>query len=265
MIRQKLYDIIFEAETKEGRFFDLALLWMILISVLIVVLESVDSIGQNYSHIFLIVEWAFTIIFTIEYLLRLYCVEKPFNYAKSFFGLIDLFAIIPSFLGLIMTGGSSLLVIRGFRLIRVFRLLKLGRYVGEADVLKAALKSSRFKITVFLLAVSSLAISAGTIMYLIEGKDSDFTSIPKGVYWAIVTMTTVGYGDIVPKTIYGQMISSVLMIMGYGIIAVPTGIVSVELVEAHRNTPRNTEVCPHCLIEGHVEGSIFCRMCGKNL
>jgi len=265
MIREKIYEIIFEAETKAGRVFDLLLLWMIVFSVLTVVLESVESLSQNLTGVFTFLEWTFTFIFTIEYFLRIYCAKRPLSYALSFFGIVDLLAILPGLLSLFIPGGGTLLVIRGFRLLRVFRLLKLGRYIGEAEVLKMALKSSRYKITIFLVTVISLALTVGTLMYFIEGKENGFTSIPRSIYWAIVTMTTVGYGDIAPHTVLGQILASVIMIMGYGIIAVPTGIVSVELAEAYRNKPQNTEVCPYCFTEGHVTGSIFCRICGKKL
>lgn len=264
-MREKIYHIIFEAETKSGKFFDVALLWLIIISVLTVMLESVQSLAQGYGDIFRYLEYTFTVIFTIEYVLRLYCVKKPLGYAFSFFGLVDLFAILPGILSLIFPGGTSLIVIRGFRLLRVFRLFKLGRYIGEADILKEALKSSRYKITVFLIAVISLAITVGTLMYLVEGGENGFTSIPKSIYWAIVTMTTVGYGDIAPQTILGQFLATLVMIMGYGIIAVPTGIISVELSEAYKQQPVNTDTCPNCMAEGHAPDSVFCRKCGMQL
>jgi voltage-gated potassium channel len=265
MLRNKIYEIIFEAETKSGKAFDVILLWLIVLSVLTVCLESVKSLSQEFGDIFIYLEWIFTIIFLIEYLLRLYCIKKPLGYAFSFFGLVDLFAILPGILGLLIPGGSSLLVIRGFRLLRVFRLFKLGRYIGEADVLKQALKASRYKISVFLIAVMSLAITVGTLMYLIEGGQNGFTSIPRSIYWAIVTMTTVGYGDIAPQTTLGQMLASLVMIMGYGIIAVPTGILSVELSEAYKQQPSNTNTCQYCVAEGHAPDSIYCRLCGHQL
>ena len=261
-MRKKIYEIIFEAETRSGRIFDIALLWLILLSVASVSLESVESLNQRWHSVFLFLEWTFTILFSIEYLIRLICVKKPLRYVFSFFGLIDLIALIPTYLSLLVSGGGSLLVIRGFRLLRIFRLLKLGRYVGEADILLTALKASRFKITIFLVAVLSLAITIGAAMYLIEGRENGFTSIPYSIYWAIVTMTTVGYGDVAPHTTIGQILASVIMIMGYGILAVPTGIVSVEIAEANRSKPHNTEVCPSCLMEGHAEDAVFCRICG---
>ena len=265
MVRNKLYEIIFEAETKAGKTFDMALLWLIVLSVITVVLESVESLSQNYLQVFFLLEWIFTGIFLVEYILRLSCAKKPFGYVFSFYGLVDLFSILPGLLSLFIPGSSSLIVIRGFRLLRVFRLFKLGRYISEADVLKMALQASRYKITVFLVTVMSLAVTVGTAMYLIEGGENGFTSIPKSIYWAIVTMTTVGYGDIAPQTVIGQMLASVVMVMGYGIIAVPTGILSVEISEAYKNQPRNTETCPHCFEEGHMTGSVYCRTCGNEL
>ena len=264
-LRNKIYKVIFEADTKEGKLFDVILLWFIILSVLIVILESVESLSQNYRSIFVNLEYFFTAVFFIEYSLRIFCVRKPLKYIFSFYGLVDLFAILPSILGLFMIGSSSLLVIRGFRLLRVFRLFKLGRYIGEADILMMALKSSRYKITVFLVTVISLATTVGTLMYLIEGGENGFTSIPKSIYWAIVTMTTVGYGDIAPQTTLGQFLASIVMIMGYGIIAVPTGIISVELSEAYKSQAPKTDSCPNCFAEGLSPDSNFCRICGHRL
>lgn len=264
-MKSKIHEIVFEAETFLGRAFDLVILVLIIISVGAVMLESVDTLKQEWGVIFLAVEWIITTIFTFEYILRVYCVKKPWRYIFSFYGLIDLLAILPAYLSLFIGGAQSLLVIRGFRLLRVFRIFKLGRYVGEADVLVVALKASRYKITVFLFTVLSLAVTVGAAMYLIEGKESGFTSIPRSIYWSIVTITTVGYGDITPQTIPGQILASFVMIMGYGILAVPTGIVSVEIAEAHRNKPKNTEVCSHCLTEGHAADAKFCRVCGNGL
>ena len=261
-MKQKIHEIIFEAETPAGRFFDIALLWLIVLSVLVVILESVESYRQSSETLFLYLEWAFTIVFSIEYLLRIYCVNKPSKYIFSFFGLIDLIAIIPGYLSLFIMGSGSLLVIRGFRLLRIFRLLKLGRYVGEAEVLLAAIKTSRYKITIFLVTVLSMAITIGALMYLIEGRQNGFSSIPMGIYWAIVTMTTVGYGDLAPQTTIGQLLASLVMIMGYGILAVPTGIVSAELFQSYQSNPQNTESCPDCLLEGHNVDAKYCRACG---
>jgi voltage-gated potassium channel len=227
--REALHEVIFEANTPLGKLFDILLLWAIILSVLAVVLESVPAYRARFGEEFRVTEWIFTILFTVEYLLRIFAVRKPLGFIFSFYGLIDLMAILPSYLSFYFTGLHSLLVIRAFRLLRVFIVLKLGRYLGEANVLAQALKASRPKITVFLLAVLSIVLIVGTCMYLIEGEKSGFTSIPMAVYWAIVTMTTVGYGDLIPQTDIGRFLASIIMIMGYGIIAVPTGIVSMEL------------------------------------
>tara|TARA_B100001248_G_scaffold254447_1_gene232849 strand:+ start:1428 stop:2243 length:816 start_codon:yes stop_codon:yes gene_type:complete len=263
-MREKIYEIIFEAETKAGKIFDIALLWMIIASVATVVIESMEAYRLEYGQIFLNLEYFFTAVFSIEYILRLYSSPKPFRYIFSFYGIIDLLAIIPGYMTLFFDGGASLMVIRGFRLLRFFRLFKLSRYVGEGDILIKALKASRYKIVVFLVTVFGLAVTVGALMYVIEGQEHGFTSIPKGIYWAIVTITTVGYGDISPQTPLGQALAMVVMIMGYGIIAVPTGIVSVELAEAKRTT-LFTETCGHCMTEGHEKDAKYCRICGEPL
>ena len=208
-------------------------------------------------------EWLFTVTFTIEYLLRLYCVRRPLRYALSFFGLVDLIAVIPTYLSLLVTGTQSLLVIRTLRLLRIFRVLKLAKYLGEAHVLLAALRASRAKITVFLVAVLSIVVIMGSTMYLVEGEEHGFTSIPTSMYWAVVTMTTVGYGDITPTTVLGRTLSAMLMILGYGIIAVPTGIVSAELVRAPKTV--STQACPSCSAEGHDHDATHCKYCGTSL
>lgn len=261
--RNKLYQIIFEAETVEGKLFDVILLWSIIFSVIIVCLESVKAYKLTYGNVFFYLEWIFTILFSIEYIIRIYAVEKPLKYIFSFYGLVDLFSIVPSFFSLYFHGAQSLLVIRAIRLLRVFRLFKLTRFMGESDVLFKALKSSRFKITVFLICVMTIALTSGALMYLIEGPESSFSSIPKGVYWSIVTMTTVGYGDIVPQTDLGKALASFLMIAGYGIIAVPTGIVSVEIAKV--SNAQNTRTCKNCLIEGHRNEAKYCWSCGAKL
>lgn len=267
-LREKLHEIIFEAETPTGRTFDIALLWTIVASVVCVVLESVASLRELWGYVFFQLEVVFTLLFTVEFFLRLYCVKKPSQYVFSFYGLVDLLSILPFYLSFIFTGGQSLMIIRGLRLLRIFRLLKLGRYVGEAAVITDALRSSRYKITVFLMAVFTVVLIVGTAMYLIEGEENGFTSIPRSVYWAIVTITTVGYGDIAPKTVLGQMLASVMMVLGYGIIAVPTGIVTAELNQQGQNRrrpPVNTICCPHCTNEGHAQDAKFCRHCGGQL
>jgi voltage-gated potassium channel len=264
--RARLHEVIFEADTPGGKAFDVALLLAIALSVAAVMLESVGPIRERYGRQLYLVEWFFTILFTVEYVLRLACVRYPLRYARSFFGIIDLLAILPTYLSLLMPGAQSMLVIRVFRLLRIFRIFKLTRYLGEARTLTVALKSSRHKIVVFLGGVLSIVIITGAAMYLIEGPDSGFTSIPRGVYWAIVTMTTVGYGDIAPRTVLGQALAAFVMILGYAIIAVPTGIVSAELVQAARDAvARDTQACPGCGAEGHDRDAVHCKRCGTRL
>jgi voltage-gated potassium channel len=262
--RDRWYEIIFEADTKEGRLFNVVLLFSILASILIIVLESVAAIREHYGDFLRAIEWAFTILFTIEYLARIWTVKNKTKYIFSFFGLIDLLSILPSYFGLFITGTQSLMVIRSLRLLRIFRIFKLSRYVGEGQNLAKALKSSQHKITVFLVFILTAVVIAGTIMYLVEGPEHGFTSIPVSVYWAIVTMTTVGYGDIAPETALGQTIASIIMIMGYGIIAVPTGIVSAEMISLKKSEV-TTQVCPHCLKEGHDSDAVYCKYCGSIL
>ncbi len=262
-IRAQLHEIIFEADTPGGRAFDVALLWAILLSVAAVMLESVTAYREAYGPYLRAAEWGFTVLFTIEYLLRLACVRRPLAYATSFFGIVDILAVIPTYLSLFLIGAQSLIVIRTLRLLRVFRVLKLARYVTEARVLKLALAASRPKITVFLTAVLSIVTIFGTLIYLIEGEVNGFTSIPRGIYWAVVTMTTVGYGDITPGTPMGQTLSSALMILGYGLIAVPTGIVSVELSKVTAEI--STQACPSCAAEGHDIDAVHCKFCGQRL
>ncbi|HET9943649.1 MAG TPA: ion transporter, partial [Terriglobia bacterium] len=227
--RLRLHDIVFENDTPAGKAFDIAVLVSSRLSVFVVLLESVASIRQAYGNVLRVAEWTFTVLFTIEYILRLACVSKPVRYAFSFFGMVDLFAIVPTYLSLVLPGTQTLLVIRALRLLRVFRVLKLGHYIRAARSLGSALSASRQKITVFLSSVLTIVVIVGALMYLIEGEANGFTSIPVSIYWAIVTMTTVGYGDIAPKTILGQLVASALMITGYAVIAVPTGIITVEL------------------------------------
>lgn len=264
--KEKMWHVIFEADTAGGKLFDVVLIVAILFSVFSVMLESVESIRTHYSSMLMAMEWFFTGLFTLEYLARIYCVENKKRYIFSFFGLVDVLAVIPSFLSLFFVGAQSLLVIRSFRLLRVFRIFKLTHYLNQANILTSALRASGPKITVFLVAVIACVLSVGTFMYLIEGSEHGFTSIPKSVYWAIVTMTTVGFGDITPQTIPGQILASVLMIMGYGILAVPTGIVSVEIARAgikeHQTTSR---ACHSCLSDGHDTDAKFCKLCGASL
>jgi len=262
--RLKLYEIIFESDTIDGKNFDIALLFAIIFSVIAVTLESVKSIGNEYGNIFLFVEWFFTILFTIEYVLRIISVGKPVRYIFSFLGIVDLLAILPTYISLFLPNSQYFLVIRIIRLLRVFRIFKLARYIVESRILVLALKASRPKITVFLVTILSIVIIMGTLMYLIEGEQNGFTSIPRSVYWAIVTLTTVGYGDIAPKTILGQALASCIMIMGYGIIAVPTGIVTVELAQLKKE-PLNISTCRQCSYEGHDIDAKYCKYCGAKI
>ncbi|WNG27795.1 ion transporter [Cystobacter fuscus] len=264
-LRARLHTIIFESDTPAGRAFDVGLLWAIVLSVLAVMLESVESIRIQYGQAIRVLEWCFTVLFTLEYVLRLLSVNRPLLYASSFFGLVDLLAILPSVLSLVLPGMQSLLVVRVLRLLRVFRVLKLASFLGEADVLLTALRASRQKIIVFLGAVLSTVVIMGSVMYMVEGSANGFDSIPRGMYWAVVTMTTVGYGDLSPKTVPGQFIASVLMIMGYGILAVPTGIVSVELAQATRQHAIDPRACPGCGLEGHDLDARHCKRCGNVL
>jgi voltage-gated potassium channel len=260
---EKLYELIFEADTKEGKIFDVTLLIVILISVALVMLESVPTIHQEHHHLLKISEWVITVIFTLEYILRIIIVHKPFKYIFSFYGVIDLLSIIPTFLSLVIVGSQSLIVIRVLRLLRVFRILKLTRYSQAGRSLAKALWASRAKVSVFIFFVIILVVIIGTIMYLVEvDQESGFTSIPRGIYWAIVTLTTVGYGDISPTSAFGQFLASIVMIMGYAILAVPTGIVTAEIL---RPTKNNTQVCPECLHESHEDDAIFCKKCGVKI
>ncbi|KKG08746.1 ion transporter [Methanosarcina sp. 2.H.A.1B.4] len=261
--RNTLYTIIFEADTPAGKIFDEVLILTILLSVIVVMLDSVSSIAARYGGLFYSLEWIFTILFTVEYLLRLICVGRPLKYATSFFGIIDLLAILPTYLSLILPGGRYLLVIRSLRLLRIFRVLKLVQYLGEAEFLIRALRASRRKITLFLFTVLNLVVILGSMMYVIEGAESGFTSIPRSIYWAIITLTTVGYGDIVPETNLGQALASFIMIIGYSIIAVPTGIVTSEMTYASRNL--KGKVCQNCSFEGHDSDAKFCKRCGAEL
>ncbi len=262
-LKEKLYVIVFEADTPAGKVFDVGLLIIILISVLLVLFESVPSMRKEYAYSLLISEWVITGIFTIEYILRIWIVRKPWKYIFSFFGIIDFLAVIPIFIGLLIVGYQSLLVIRILRLLRVFRILKLTRYSMAGRVLTKAIRDSREKISVFLFSVLLLVTIIGTLMYLIEGETSGFSSIPQSIYWAIVTLTTVGYGDISPITPLGQFLASMVMIMGYAIIAVPTGIVTAEMIKPSEK--QNTQVCPGCMHGEHDNDAIFCKKCGSVL
>lgn len=263
--RIALYRVIFEADTPAGKLFDVTLIVVILLSVVAVMLDSVASIREPYGDFLYGLEWFFTVLFTVEYILRLLCVGSPLRYARSFFGVVDLLAVLPTYLSLLVPGSQYLLVIRILRILRIFRVLKLVRYVQEARVLGAALLASRRKIFVFLFTVLTLVVVFGSVIFLIEGEENGFTSIPQSIYWAIVTLTTVGYGDISPKTAPGQLLASLIMVIGYSIIAVPTGIVTVELASAMRERRKLARVCPQCLAEGHDDDALHCKYCGAEL
>ena len=262
--RARLHEIIFEADTPEGRLFDLVLLVAIMSSVTVVLLDSVASVRARAGPTLRALEWGFTILFTIEYALRLATVRQPLRYARSVLGLIDLLAILPTYLSLILPGAQSLLVVRLLRLLRIFRVLKLAEYLRESRTLLQALRASRRKIEVFLLTVVTIVVVVGALMYVIKGEQHGFTSIPISMYWAIVTLTTVGYGDLAPATTLGRALSVLLMLTGYGIIAVPTGIVTMELTRAGAH-PVSTQACPSCGIGGHDHDAVYCRRCGARL
>ena len=263
--RAKLHEIIFEADTPAGRWFDIILIISIVISVIAVMLDSVASIGERYGAELYLIEWFFTILFTIEYLLRLISIGRPLSYATSFFGLVDFLAIIPTYISVILPGTQYLLVIRVLRILRIFRVLKLVQYINEARQLRQALRESRRKITVFLFTVLAMVIIFGSLMYLIEGPPNGFTSIPRSIYWSIVTLTTVGYGDISPKTGAGQFLASIIMILGYAIIAVPTGIVTVAMAKGSALKKMSTQACKYCSAEDHDSDAKYCKYCGEML
>ena len=263
--RGKLHEIIYEADTPKGKIFDVALIIAIALSVGAVMLESVAPVARRIGTFLFVFEWFLTVLFTVEYVLRLVAVKRPLRYVTSFFGIVDLLAIAPSYLSLVFPGTRILLVIRILRVLRVFRVLKLVRHIKAARMLLQALKASRVKISVFLYTVLTCVVILGSLMYVIEGPEHGFTSIPVGIYWAIVTLTTVGFGDITPQTAVGQTLSAVVMIMGYGMIAVPTGIVSVEMANQAQQEPISTQACPSCSKEGHDSDARHCKYCGHEL
>lgn len=261
--QRKLHTVIYEADTFGGKFFDIALLIAILISIVAVMLESVPSIRKDHEELLVNIELTLTILFSIEYILRIISIKKPLKYVLSFYGIVDLLSILPTYLG--MFGNyKELSVIRGLRLIRIFRIFKLGRFLRQGSEIASALRSSRPKIVVFSLTVLMICIIMGTIMYLVESPEAGFTSIPRSIYWAIVTLTTVGYGDISPLTALGQGIASIIMLLGYAIIAVPTGIVTAELSKSDKDQ-LTTQSCSNCLKEGHAKDAIHCKYCGEKL
>lgn len=273
--KARLHEIIYEAETPQGKLFDVILLIAILASIIFVMLESITSFNARFHSFLNIAEWIITIVFTLEYIARIIAVKRPLRYIFSFYGVIDFLSTIPKYLSLIFFGTQAFIALRAFRLLRVFRILKLTRYLGASNTLASSLKASKAKILVFLFAVVIVSIIFGTLMYIIEGEASGFTSIPVSVYWCIVTLTTVGFGDIAPVTALGQFIASIIMILGYGIIAVPTGIVSAEYVSQNRGNDGspsripevdlNTEACPYCSAERHKDNAKYCYNCGHLL
>ena len=264
--RHKLYVIIYEADTPAGKRFDVVLLWLILLSIILVMLESVEDINARYQFFFNIAEWIITVLFSLEYIARIMTVRRPWNYIFSFYGIIDFLSTIPKYLSLFVVGTQVLVVFRALRLLRVFRILRLHQYVGESQKLMSALRTSRTKIFVFLFAILIICVVLGTVMYLVENRESGFTSIPKSVYWAIVTLTTVGYGDIAPESVAGQFIASFIMILGYAIIAIPTGIVTRELTRGKWESELfDTQSCPNCLADRHPYNARYCYRCGASM
>jgi voltage-gated potassium channel len=263
-LRQRIHEIIFEHDTPGERAFDVALIGAIVLSVVVVMLDSVAAISARYGDVLLVAEWTFTILFTIEYALRLWTSPRPLAYARSFFGLVDLLSVLPTYLSVLFPQTRFLIALRVLRVLRVFRILKLAQYIREAAVLSAALRASRHKITVFLATVLTVVVVVGSLMYLIEGPASGFTSIPQSIYWAVVTLTTVGYGDVAPVTPVGKALSAALMVIGYGIIAVPTGIVTMELERASRASGAERR-CPGCGVAGHNADARHCKHCGTPL
>jgi len=261
--RKSLFEIIFEADTTAGKWFDILLILSILASVLVVFLDSVGSIRMQHGRLLTTLEWAFTILFSAEYILRIICVRRPGQYIFSFYGIVDFLGIMPTYLSLIIPGTQFFFVIRILRVQRIFRVMKLVQYLDELQQFLQVIKASRKKITVFLVMVCIITVIIGSLMYIIEGEANGFTSIPRSIYWAIVTMTTVGYGDISPKTSLGQTLAALLIILGYSIIVVPTGIVSAEM--SHQKLHITTQACPHCSKEGHDEDAKYCKICGGRL
>lgn len=263
--KAKIHEVVYESDTPAGKTFDVVLLGLILFSVTIVVLDSMPRFHGIFGKSFYIIEWVLTIIFTIEYILRILAIRHPVKYVFSFLGIIDLLAIIPTYLSLFFIGSQSLVVVRALRILRVFRIFKLNHYVSELKFLTVAIGSSLRKISIFLLFVLTLVIIMGSIMYVVEAGKNGFTSIPQSIYWAIVTITTVGYGDVSPVTPLGKAFASLIMLIGYAIIAVPTGIVTTEMAIAARNKEQSDEVCPGCGKEGHDKDAMFCKRCGHAL
>ena len=263
--RHRLHEVVFEADTSGGKTFDLMLIVCITLSIIVVMLDSIQAFHEQYSSLLYVVEWLFTLLFTVEYALRLLCVGRPLRYVFSFYGIVDFLSIIPTYLSIFVPGTQYLLVIRSLRVLRIFRIFKLAQYVGEARQLTRALHSSRRKIMIFYFTVIHIVVIVGAMMYLIEGRENGFTSIPRSIYWAIVTITTVGYGDISPQTNVGQAVAALLMITGYAILAVPTGIVTAEWAMQNNQRIISTQSCPQCSSEGHDVDAKFCKYCGADM
>jgi voltage-gated potassium channel len=264
-LKEKISRIIFKTDTPAGKAFDIALIIAIILSIIVVMLDSVAEIHKEYGQALFVAEWIFTILFTIEYTLRIYTVSKKFKYIFSFYGIIDLLAILPTYISLFFAGYQYLLIIRILRLLRIFRILKLYRFIGASSFLVESIKASRHKIAVFLSAVMAIVVVMGAAMYLIEGPESGFRSIPESIYWAIITLTTVGYGDITPETPLGKALASVVMILGYSIIAVPTGIITAELTRKKDKNESDKKSCDECGCNDHDKDASYCKVCGKEL
>lgn len=263
--RFRLHEVIYESNTRAGKAFDVGLLIAIFTSIIVVMLDSIAGLHQQYGQLFYTLEWVFTILFTIEYILRLISIRRPVKYVFSALGIIDLIALVPSYLGIFFPGAQSLLVFRALRLLRIFRIFKLGHFLFEINFLQQALKGSVRKISIFLLTVVMLTVILGSVMYLVENGENGFSNIPESIYWAIVTITTVGYGDISPVTPLGKFVASVVMLIGYAIIAVPTGIITHDLAIAARKNKELYESCPACSRDGHDDDADFCKYCGSSL
>jgi len=263
--QEKIHSVVYESSTRAGRAFDITLLFLIFTSILVVMLDSINRFHIRYGGLFIKLEWAYTILFTIEFILRLICIRKPAKFLFSFFGIIDMLSILPTYIGLFYAGAQTLLVVRALRLLRVFRIFKLRHYVSEMHFLLEAVKGSLRKISIFMMMVFTTVIILGSVMYLVEQGKNGFSSIPDSIYWAIVTITTVGYGDISPTTPLGKFVASIIMLMGYGIIAVPTGIITTEMAIAARKKNHSSEACPNCGREGHEEDARYCKFCGAEL
>ncbi|AWO01126.1 ion transporter [Chitinophaga alhagiae] len=261
----QLHELIYESEKPAGKAFDVALLACILASIVVVMLDSVATLHARYGGFFYALEWTFTGIFTLEYILRLICIRRPLRYTFSFLGIIDLLAIVPTYLSILFVGAQSLMVLRALRLLRIFRIFRLVHFISEMRFLTVAILNSLRKISIFILFVLTVVVILGSVIYLVEDESSGFTSIPQSVYWAIVTITTVGYGDVAPATTVGKLIASFIMLLGYGIIAVPTGIVTTEMALAARNRTQSQQACPSCGKEGHDQDARFCKYCGHQL